>query len=186
MGVCRNCHGQRPHGLGRGCAGRPLPGRPRLRGGVPRLPDREGPRAHRGHLEHDLPRRLLPGRRRHDERPLRHRPGALGHQGQKPRRPRLRTARRRLPRQDEGLLVDWRRQAVRHRCRRKGENGRGLLRREDERDGGAADGRYLRQGRRGPRACRGDTRGLRTTFRHCNRLPRTRPQADDQGAGQEA
>ena len=68
-----------------------LPGRHQ---GDRALPGRQGPAPRRAPLAGDLPPRLLPRRPDPHQRPQRHRPGALGHQGQGARRARLRAARR--------------------------------------------------------------------------------------------
>ena len=118
LGLRGNRHRRRPRRVGRSGPGRPRQGRAGVRGGVPRLPRRQGSLSHRGHLEHDLPRGLLPRRRRDDERALGHRPGTLGHQGQGVRRAVLRADGRTLPRPHEGLLVDRRGPAAPRRRRR--------------------------------------------------------------------
>ncbi len=58
------------------------------------LPGRQRPPARRPSLAGDLSPRLLSRRPGADQRPQRHRPGAVGHQGQGARRAGLRTARR--------------------------------------------------------------------------------------------
>ena len=58
------------------------------------VPGRQGPAPGGPPLAGDLPPRLLPRRPDPDQRPERHRHGALGHQGQGPRRAGLRAARR--------------------------------------------------------------------------------------------
>ena len=62
--------------------------------GAGRLSRRQGSVADRGPLDGALSRRLLSRRRRAHERPRRHRPGAVGHQGQGARRPGAPAARR--------------------------------------------------------------------------------------------
>ena len=65
---------------------------------------RRGPAAHRAHERTDLVRRP-PRRPGTPEGPRRHRPRAVGHQGEVARRARLRAARRPVPRPDPAVLV---------------------------------------------------------------------------------
>ena len=82
----------------------------------PPLRDRQGPRRHRGHLAVQLRLVVLAQRARPEQRTQRHRPGAVGHQGQGGRNARLRPVGR------EGA---GRRRRLRPRRRQRASGGGG-------------------------------------------------------------
>ena len=103
--------------LGRAGGRRPGADRSGRRPRTGRLPDRQGPVPDRGPLERHVSRRLLSRRRHPHERHRRHRPGAVGHQGQGARPAGPCAARRPGARQDQGLFLDRRRPS--RRCRQQ-------------------------------------------------------------------
>ena len=144
------------------------------------VPHRQGPEAGRPPLAGDVPPRLLSRRAGAHQRHQRRRHGPLGHQGQGPRRPRLRAARRADPDPNPRL---------RPRPDARDDpspQGGGLHRLQDRSEQGPAapdrrDPRLRPQGRRRVRRAARDRRRRR---RHRHRLPRRRLAADGQAADQ--
>lgn len=116
--------------------------------------------------------RLLPGRAGALQRPGRHRPGPVGHQGQGTRRARVRTPRRPGAGEGPGVPLDRRRQRIRTRRSGAARGGRGLRRREAQpRRAAAAPGHPGRGAHRGGPPRRTARRG-RLGRGHRRRLPR--------------
>ncbi len=146
------------------------------------LPDGQGPATGRAPLAGDLPARVLPRRADPDQRPQRHRHGALGHQGQGAGRARLRAAGR--PDAGPGPRLCARGHA------RADQAGRGAgLHGVQDQPGEAPAAAVRRDAGRGAlrrREVRRAAEGRRRRRRHRHRLPRRHQPGDRQAADQGA